>query len=549
MALDSFSRVIQTTPNGTVTLEQRFDQPLRSWEFVFLAAFSLGILTGAFLQSGKEYFGNDELITSILVSNPSFSEMWRLIRNGGELNPPLFFILEWVVARIFGPGEFALRSVSAVAVALAGWALYFTARPLTGPRVAALAVALVIGLSRDVFFFAYQARYYGLLLLFVSLGVWLAVRLSADRPVGRRDFVMLFLVHCALVYLHLYGLLYSGMLFGAMAVGEWLRGKVRWGLLGAILAAWVVFCAWIPATLQQLKSVSGGIYTPPGFLKLGVFIEEIGLQTPMSLVALLVIVLAGLVLITADPCAGREEAKACHAPMGWTMMALTALALMCVPVGTWLASHALNPPPYMRRYIFPCIAAWVLMWALMLAGVHRLPGGKRTFNVRLPGWLWTLAWIGILLFCVTFQGLRAKKNPMRPAAPIVDMDYGHKDAPIVFENSWYFIQRVFYGQSRSYALLIDREAGEADPGWYTKGMYLFFQSWYPRYHQAVIMFADDLPETFLAVDDDYTKTFEWLFEQRPGLTRQLLGTRKLEVEQHGDERVWLVHNPSAGKRK
>lgn len=518
------------------------------WEIIFLAALALGILIGAAMESRKEYFGNDELITSILVSNPNFSEMWSAIRRGGELNPPLYFILEWVMARMFGTGEFALRAISGLSIALAGWVLYFTVRPLTGPRVAALATALVLGLSRDVFVFAREARYYGVLFLLVSLGIFLLMRFTTDRRVTRRDYLLIFLVHCAMVYLHLYGLIYSGVLFVAMAAMDLLRGRLRWGLLGAVLAAWVSFCAWLPATLQQFKSVSQGVYTPPNFLKLGFFVEELALQTPLALIVLFISLLGCLALISSRPCRPTEEIARCSAPVGWAALGVVALTLMSVPVSTWLASHILTPPPYMHRYMFPCIAAWVLMLALMMVAIFRLPALNSPFKFRVSPRLWDLVWIGVLIFCVGFQPLRAKKNPARAATPFVDDDFGYQNLPMVFENSWYFVQRAHYGQGREYVLLIDRAAAEADSGWYTKCTQRFFQGWYPQYHKANISYVAELPEDFLAVDDDYTKTFEWVFTHHPELTRQLLGARKAEVELHGEERIYLVHN-SAAKNK
>lgn len=542
--------MIQENAGGVAaeTPEHRFDAPLQLWEIFFLIAFTFGIFAGFCIQSSKEYFVNDELITALVVSNPSFSEMWHLIRHGGELNPPLFFIIEWVVARLVGPSEFALRFVSAAAISFGGGALFFTIRSLTGPRIAALAIAFVFGLSRDVFIFATTARYYGLLLGIVCLAIYWAVRLSRNRPLTRKDYLAVFLVHCVLVYTHLYGGLYSGMIFGAMLISDCLRGKIRWPLFASIIAAWVAFAAWLPAMREQLKSVSGGIYVPPGYLKLGIFIEEIGLQTPMALIAFFVVILGCIALMVSRPCAASDEATRSYAPIGWTTALLVGIAIMCVPVGTWLASHFLNPPPYMRRYIFPCIGAWAIFWAAILSGIFRLSPAKPVFKFKVPPILWTFAWVVVLMFCVGFQPLRSYKNPPRAAAPFVDLDYGHKDLPIVFENSWYSIQRAFYGKGREYALLIDEAAGNADPSWYTKGMYRFFRGWYPRYHDTRIMRVDDLPAEFIAVDDDYTKTFEWVFEHNPGLTRELLGKHQADNEIHGEERIWLVHNASAKKK-
>ena len=75
-------------------VKQRLGKSMKLWEMFFLLAFAAGILVAAFWQSGKLYFNNDELLTAVLVSNPHFSEMWGVIKHGGELNPPLFFVLE-----------------------------------------------------------------------------------------------------------------------------------------------------------------------------------------------------------------------------------------------------------------------------------------------------------------------------------------------------------------------------------------------------------------------------------------------------------------------
>ena len=75
----------------------------------------------------------------------------------------------------------------------------------------------------------------------------------------------------------------------------------------------------------------------------------------------------------------------------------------------------------------------------------------------------------------------------------------------------------------------------------------YFDHYYPRYQRMHILHYDDLPDTFLAVDDDMTKTFEWLFEHKPDLKTRLLGTRKSELEYFGMERVFLVQRSRSQK--
>jgi len=516
---------------------------MRPWEFIFLIAFASGILITYYWQSGKQYLSNDELVTAVVVNNSSFSEMLKAIRHGGELNPPLFFILEWIVARTVGASDLALRAIPSISIALAGWVLFFTVRPLAGPRIAALAVSLVLGLSREVFNFLVFARYYGLLLLLVSLAAFLALRfLEGGRP-RLRDCVLVFLVNCALVYLHLYGLVYSGMILAAMVAIDVLRRKARWGLYGAILGAWATFGAWIPSMRQQLKSVSGGVFTPPGFLDLGFFLDQLALQTPLALVFLVVAGLGCVAMMSTRPNRMAEEAITCSSPTGWLAWALVALTIMGVPFATWAASHVLHPPPYMIRYMFPCLAAWVFIIGLALLGAHRLPQSGANLRIALPAWLGCVPWCAVLVLCILFQPMRARKLPSRPAAPFVDEDFGYKDLPIVFENSWYYLQRAWYGRGREYVMLIDHDAAEADPGWFTKNMEREFKAFSPRYDKLVVLDFEHLPDWpngFLAVDDDFTKTFEWVFAHRPELKVQLLGKRMSDPPLFGEQRIYLV---------
>ena len=162
---------------------------------------------------------------------------------------------------------------------------------------------------------------------------------------------------------------------------------------------------------------------------------------------------------------------------------------------------------------------------------------------RGASYLWTLAWFGALAVCILFQPMRALKSPGRPPAPFVEDDYGYKDLPIVFENSWFYLQRAWYGRDREYALLIDYDAAETDPGWYTKNMEREWKAFRPNYPRARILYFNELPDWpqgFLAVDDDTTKTFEWIFSHRPELKIQLLGTRKSDPEDFGQQRVYLI---------
>jgi hypothetical protein len=534
-------------PTAVSPTERRFRQPLQGWEVAFLLALSTALIMAAVRESNRQYFGTDELYTALLVANPKFSEMWNTIRNGGELNPPFYFVLDWVVARLCGTGELALRGISMISVVLAGWVLFFTVRSVTGPRLAALASALVLGLSWEVFFFVCQARYYGLLFLLVSVGIALAVRFTAKECLRKGDYALVFLTHLAMVYTHIYGGFYSGALLVGTMLLDWLRGKPRWKLYLSVIAAWAAYLAWLPSQLQQFRSIRGAAYVPRNYNTLGALAGELAVCIPLALQFLLMLLVGTLELISGPKSRTVEEARDCSTPMGWSALSVLALAIMAVPCVTWAISLR-QPGLFMWRYLFPCTAAWVLLTALILVAVFRLPQVQVSRPACPPAFSWLpgCAWFGVLAFSLLFQPLRGWKTPLRPAEPFADDDYGYKDLPMVFEDSWFFMPRAFYGKGRQYFLLTDHDAAEADPGYATKQMDRFFRAWYPVYGKARFVHFDNLPTEFLAVDDDLLKTFEWGFAHRPELKARLLGTRYLDVD-HGEQRVYLVQRVKADK--
>jgi hypothetical protein len=193
--------------------------------------------------------------------------------------------------------------------------------------------------------------------------------------------------------------------------------------------------------------------------------------------------------------------------------------------------------------MFPCIVGWVFIIGFALLGAHRLPRSGSRFIKGLPCWIGTLAWTVVLVFCMAFQPMRARKNPARPTAPFVEEDYGYKNLPVVFENSWFYLQRAWYRNGREHVILIDHDAAEADPGWYTKNIERELKAFSPRYNDMMVLYYDELPnwpDGFLAVDDDFTKTFEWIFAHRPELKTQLLGKRMSDPPIFGEQRIYLV---------
>ena len=116
----------------------------------------------------------------------SVRPMWSSMV-GVETNPPLYFTLGWLWARVFGTGEVGLRSLSA----LAGTALipiaYLCGRELVSRRAGLVAAALT-ALSPFMIWYSQEAREYMLLAVLSGASFLYFARAWRD-PSGRNIFL------------------------------------------------------------------------------------------------------------------------------------------------------------------------------------------------------------------------------------------------------------------------------------------------------------------------------------------------------------------------
>jgi hypothetical protein len=516
-----------SAPSALVT------EPWRKWEFAFLALLGSSMILSVWLITTRRYLSFDDLVTAVLVAEPSLWRMIKAIANGVDVNPPLFFILQWLAARVWGNSDLALRMFSALSVALAVPVLYLALRPAIRARLAALAVALIIGLSRDVLAFGTDARYYGWLILLTAIAAYWFAR-SYREPLARRQLVLIFLTHAALVYTHLFGFFFSGAVLLAHLIVDALRRQLQWRLYGTFVVAWSTFLLWLPVLSRQLSVTKHGTFTPR--INVGSFLEELEMQTPLPLVLLFSAGLAALWWLSQR--SGEKEEHSPPALSSLTVLLTLGVLWMAVPVAAWAASHLMQPF-FMRRYVSPCVNAWVLISAVFVAALYQSPlRNGSTRLLVLPRWCHHVVFTFVLGFCIVWQPLRAWTEPPK-GPPFVDSDYGNSMLPIVFENPMDFLPRVYYGDKRRYVLLLHRGAAEASPNYYTKLVVNYLERWRPFFPEMKIIYYDELaagPEGYLAVDGELAKTFEWIFENDPKIQRQLLG------DWEGGNKVYVVRS-------
>jgi uncharacterized membrane protein len=157
---------------------------LRRCNLTWLSAPAImGLLTvlaavARFTALGHQSYWYDEAHTVWLV-HFSFGRMLSKLPST-ETSPPLYFVLAWVWAHLFGYGETALRSLSALAGVATVPVAYLAACQFFARRIALVAAALTAS-SPLLVWYSQEARAYSLMVLLTAVAL-LAFGHVRERP-------------------------------------------------------------------------------------------------------------------------------------------------------------------------------------------------------------------------------------------------------------------------------------------------------------------------------------------------------------------------------
>ena len=195
-----------------------------------------------FYRLGHQGFWFDEANTAQLV-HFSVSKMLGLIPHT-ESTPPIYYLVAWVWARVFGYSEAGLRSLSAVAGVLTVPVAYGAGAKLVSRRTG-LIVAALCACNPFLIWYSQEARSYSLLVLFSALTL-LSFAYALERPAPRT--VALWVVCSALALgTHYYAVVV------VVPQAAWLLLKWRQDRSVQVGVAVVALCglALIPLALSQ----------------------------------------------------------------------------------------------------------------------------------------------------------------------------------------------------------------------------------------------------------------------------------------------------------
>ncbi|MDX6668523.1 MAG: mannosyltransferase [Solirubrobacteraceae bacterium] len=190
---------------------------------------------------GQQSFWLDESYTVDLVQR-SFGHMLDGVART-ESTPPLFYVLAWAWAKLFGHGEAGLRSLSALFGTLTVPVAWRAGRELFSPAAGLIAAALV-AVNPFFVWYSQEARSYALLVLMAALSVLFLAR-ALRNPAPRA--LALWALSAALALLTHY---FAAFLLVPEAI--WLlwsaRRRAAWAAVGGVGA---VALALIPLAVHQ----------------------------------------------------------------------------------------------------------------------------------------------------------------------------------------------------------------------------------------------------------------------------------------------------------
>ncbi len=238
-------------------------------EVVFLAVL---IVVGAVLRFATlatQSYWVDEA-TTVHDIHGSLGELLHQV-HVNETTPPLYFVVAWLWAKIFGAGEVGLRSLSAIAGTAVIPITYLCGRELVS-RWAGLVAAALAAVSPFLIWYSQEARAYALLAALCGASFLFCAR--AWRTSARRDIVWWAVFSALAVLTHFY----AGYLVAIEAVLLLYRLRSRASVI-AVGAVAVVQAAMLPLAIGDTTHPLGWITTFPLSVRLQQIPIDLGLRT------------------------------------------------------------------------------------------------------------------------------------------------------------------------------------------------------------------------------------------------------------------------------
>ncbi len=274
----------------------------------------------------QKLFWNDELFTLYISRLPRLVDIWSILDTGVEQLPPTFHILTRTFMWLFGENHLAVRLPEILGMGLMSLCLFFVVAHRASTTYGV--VAMILPLVTQAYYYAYEARPYGLVLGFsaASLFCW------QSAAEGRRRILSLVGLTAALTAA-LATHYYSVLLFVPLAAGELARSIMR---KRVDLRIWLAFfIATIPLwiflpLIQAGRRHTSTFWAKPRWHDVVGFYHNLFSSGPFPLLAILL--LLALYAIIRPYRGERDHTASARVPVHEVVAAVGYLAIPAVAV-------------------------------------------------------------------------------------------------------------------------------------------------------------------------------------------------------------------------
>ena len=509
-----------------------------NWEYLVPVLVTVSLIVACAIASAKKTFWNDELLSFYLLNDPSFTHM--MIAWGDTFNqaPPLYFILGWVWAKLFGNTELSLRLFSSLSISVAFTLVWITLRRTYNFWAVSIGTLSVFCLSELILYHNVEVRMYGLFAAVCALGLLQFDAINRTEKYSTKLLVTNNLIHSAIVLTHLYGILYSGAILAVFILRDiyFFKGK-NWrnNVYLSVILGWSVLIPCIAPLLNQSNNHAKWFTHVSSSTLLNYFIFS-----PKFALLVLALLLASVFLYISKEAATHSYSRSQVEPGNDMQEAqpplvqdvpstnfsaefsllLLAGAFMAVPILAWIISLTIKPM-LNDRYIIPTIA---ISWPILMAYLSsRLFPNFRLLNQqKLILVVLTASLLIHPIYSAKVVGSYSPKPGMN------DQKYGYSELPIAMEAGHDFLPRFHYSSKPSrYFHILDWEiALKNTESAYATGNYTHIAALQRRYPFINIMQNQDFLDKydrFLVLNETDQKWFEWRVQNNPKYQVKSLG--------------------------
>jgi len=408
-----------------------------------LCGFSVLYLLSMALLAIRKRLWSDELLTLYISKLPSLSDVWSALLTGADQNPVPFFLMTRASLALLGENNFALRLPAVLGFLLMSLCLFkFTAKRSS---VFYGVVAMLFPLTTAAYWYAYEARPYGLVLGFGALSL-LCWQSATEEHYRGLSLTCLSLSLAATLSSHYYGV----FIFFPLALGEAARSLARrrldlpvWGAFGFGLTPLLLFLPLI----RQAKNHSGVFWSPPRWLAVADFYNWLLAPSVLPLTALIVLLAVSSFFYQSAPDDRPRETRAL--PPLHEIVAV--LGFMALPVVAVILAKLVTKG-FTDRYALPAIIGLSIFMAL---AAYRLAERRAIVGAALA--LLLGGWFGIIEARILL-GEAANMEPTEHLNPVAISDFlqvkGGADLPIVISDHHTFFYLAHYAPQKIASRLV-----------------------------------------------------------------------------------------------